>query len=332
MVRAMGLTVMVMALALSVSAAQEPPIPVYGNWQGEVADTGAGTVKLQAKVIAKSWDTFCMVLTVAPEYGQAAEVEINGKTLKGVTSFKGDVYLGEELGGSFTMSAEAAKGIMTLKYEGEESGEVILKRVLIKSPTLGMEPPEGAIVLIDGTEETYNKMWNRDYRWMRQSDGSIGPTGSSIVSKQAFGDAEYHVEFLTPYMPNDSGQGRGNSGVYVEGRYEVQVLDSFGDKPANNLCGGIYQIATPLVNACLPPDEWQTYDITFHAPKFENGKKVQNAQLTVKHNGTVIHDDISLPHITPGGVSGQEASDGPLLLQDHGNFVRYRNVWIKPLN
>jgi len=135
-------------------------------------------------------------------------------------------------------------------------------------------------------------------------------------------------------MPKEptGAQSRGNSGVYVQGRYEVQVLDSFAEPPADNYCGGIYKIAAPLVNACLPPGEWQTYDITFYAPRYDDsGKKIKNAQITVYHNGTLIHDKLELPHPTPGGVSETEAKTGPLYLQNHGDAVQYRNIWVEPL-
>ncbi len=333
MLRSIGILTVVLALTLSVSAAQQKNVPVYGNWQGELEDTGVGKIEFGAKIIGLGGENFRMILTLSPEYADEVSVELKGKRVKGITTFKGEVYLGEELGGSYAMSGVAAnKGVMIVKYDGSETGEFTLKRIQIKPPTLGMKPPKGAAVLMDGTEATFEKEWNRNYRWVRQGDGSIGPVGSSIVAKKSFGSAQYHIEFRTPYMPGDRGQGRGNSGVYVAGRYEVQVLDSFGDKPANNLCGGIYQIATPIVNACLPPNEWQTYDITFHAAKFEGHKKVKNAEIAVKHNGIVIHDKVSLPRITPGGVSSKEAAEGPLLLQDHGNFVTFRNVWIQPIN
>ena len=155
--------------------------------------------------------------------------------------------------------------------------------------------------------------------------------GGDIITRQNFGSFRLHLEFQLPYIPKARGQGRANSGVYVQGRYEVQVLDSFGDDPADNLCGGIYKTATPQMSASLPPEEWQTYDITFTAPAFdEAGNKVQNARITVIHNGNVIHDNIELPACTPGGVSDQEAAEGVLMLQDHGNRVRYRNIWFLP--
>jgi hypothetical protein len=133
-------------------------------------------------------------------------------------------------------------------------------------------------------------------------------------------------------MPGKKGQARGNSGVYLLGRYEVQVLDSFGLETRDNECGGIYKIATPKTNASLPPLEWQTYDIVMRAPKFnDQGEKTQNAVIAVKHNGIVIHDNVELPGMTGGSVSDKEAPKGILFLQDHGNKVQYRNIWFKPL-
>ena len=135
---------------------------------------------------------------------------------------------------------------------------------------------------------------------------------------EEYGSGLYHIEFRTPFVPTKRGQDRGNSGVYLLGRYEVQVLDTFGLEPADNFCGGIYSFATPAVDAVLPPLQWQTYDITFTAPSFnETGEKLTNATIHVVHNGMVIHDAVELGSGTPGGVSDQEAPTGPLLLQDH---------------
>src|SRR5205085_8402964 len=129
-----------------------------------------------------------------------------------------------------------------------------------------------------------------------------------------------------------SGQGRGNSGVYVQGRYEVQVLDSYGLKSQNNDCGAIYGVAAPKVNACKAPTIWQSYDITFQAPKCENGKKVAPATITVFHNGILIHDNQAITvDNTTAGMGGDPCIPGPIMLQDHGNPVQYRNIWLLPL-
>ncbi|MCA9081024.1 MAG: DUF1080 domain-containing protein [Planctomycetaceae bacterium] len=198
-----------------------------------------------------------------------------------------------------------------------------LKKMERKSPTLGAKAPEGAVVLFDGSEETLKSHW-KDGASMTD-DGLLT---QGVTSKDTFGSHQLHVEFRLPYMPHDQGQARGNSGCYVQGRYEVQMLDSFGLKGLDNECGGIYKAAPPSVNMCLPPLSWQTYDIDFTAAKFDaDGKKTENARVTVKHNGIVIHDNIELPSGTPGGVGGESPEPGPLFLQNHGDPVRYRNIW-----
>jgi hypothetical protein len=194
-----------------------------------------------------------------------------------------------------------------------------LPRVERTSPTLGKEPPAGATVLFDGKsidQWTGGKLVDGQY---------LGAT--NVTSKKKLADHHLHIEFRTPFMPKSRGQGRGNSGVYVQGRYELQVLDSFGLEGENNECGGFYSISKPNVNMCLAPLSWQTYDIDFTAAKYDGDKKVTNARVTVRHNGVVIHDDLELPNGTPGN---QPEGPGPesLFLQDHGNPVVFRNIWI----
>ncbi len=164
-------------------------------------------------------------------------------------------------------------------------------------------------------------------RAARCEDGLLA---HGVTSKQKFGSHKLHIEFRTPYQPEARGQGRGNSGIYLQGRYEVQMLDSFGLEGKNNECGGIYSVEGPDVNMCLPPLAWQTYDIDFTAAKYDGDKVVSNAAITVKHNGVVIHDNVELPadrNTTAAPVkAGPEP--GPIYLQDHGNPVRYRNIWV----
>ncbi|MCB0283326.1 MAG: DUF1080 domain-containing protein [Calditrichae bacterium] len=161
----------------------------------------------------------------------------------------------------------------------------------------------------------------------------VRPGAGSVMTKQKFTDFKLHLEFRSPFMPDETGQARGNSGVYLQGRYEVQVLDSYGLEGKDNECGGIYKVAVPKVNMCAPPAQWQTYDIDFKAARYDaNGNKLKSARATIRHNGVVIHDDLEIPVATDGGLDKEMSIPGPLLLQDHGDLVQYRNIWILETN
>lgn len=229
-----------------------------------------------------------------------------GATENGVTVLKSD-----------SGKAVIREDVATIS--SNESGELgTLKKVVRTSPTLGKKAPDGATVLFDGSSADHfvgGELVNG--KWL----------AANCESKKKFGDHHLHLEFRTPFKPHARGQARGNSGVYLQSRYECQVLDSFGLEGENNECGGIYKIARPAVNACFPPLTWQTYDIDFKAARWENGRKVQNARATIRHNGIVIHDDLELPHGTPGRKPEAEGPEA-LYLQGHGNPVVYRNIWV----
>jgi S-formylglutathione hydrolase FrmB len=197
-------------------------------------------------------------------------------------------------------------------------------------------PPSDAVVLFDGTSvEGWSMREGKPARWkpegVKGGSMTVIPGSGDIVSKEMFGDAQIHVEFMTP-VTSGQGQDRGNSGVYLQGRYEVQVLDSFKNETyPDGQCGAVYKQYVPLVNACRPPGEWQTYDIVFHAATFEGGKKAAPARVTVLHNGVLIQDNVELKGPTGGAIGETEAATGPLLLQEHGHEVKYRNIWYRPL-
>ena len=201
---------------------------------------------------------------------------------------------------------------------GDDKTSLQLTRTVRHSPTEGAKPPKGATVLFDGTTAK-----NFHHGTLLKDKNLL----SEATSKQGFGDYTLHVEFRLSYMPFARGQGRSNSGVYLHDCYEIQVLDSFGLEGEDNECGGFYQLRRPDVNMCFPPLTWQTYDVEFTAPKYEDGKKVANAKAEVRHNGVVIHPAFELQHNTPGRQD-EGPAPRPLYLQGHGNKVEFRNIWI----
>jgi len=211
-------------------------------------------------------------------------------------------------------------GRMTIRTEeGQQLGT--LKKVIRNSPTLGAKPPRNAVVLMDGSsaDAFAGGRLTRD-----------GLLMEGATSKQKFGSFHLHLEFRLPLMPEARKQERGNSGCYCQGRYEVQVLDSFGLAGHDNECGAIYGVAPPRINMCYPPLSWQTYDIDFTAPVYQNGRKVNNARITVRHNGVEVQHDQEVPRATRAAPLPEAPGAGPLFLQDHGSPVRYRNIWIVP--
>jgi len=202
-------------------------------------------------------------------------------------------------------------------------------------PKVEIETAESsdAIMLFGGTDFVH---WttggDKDIGW-KLVDGvmKIVPKSGSIMTKRDFADFRMHIEFTTPQMPpNVKGQGRGNSGIYIQRRYEVQILDSYGLEPKNNECGSLYKFKPPEKNVCRMPCRWQSYDIIFGAARFDGNRKIKNARITVWHNGVLIHNDVELANKTGAGrPEGPEP--GPILLQEHGNEASFRNIWIVPL-
>jgi len=303
---------------------EEPDNAIMGEYVGQWRPAGGKAVEALARVIGEGDNKYRVRLFTSHAWsskfgeleGTAKDkrVELAGKV--GDTDGKGTIEGGEVL------VAKSSAG----EFEG--------KYTLRKSPTEGQKPPAGAVVLLPYApgKKTNLAEWNNQ-KWQTLDDGSVLVQGGGNVSKRNFGSIKLHVEFRCPYQPKARGQGRGNSGVYLHGKYEVQVLDSFGLEGKGNEAGAIYGVAKPKVNPALPPTRWQTYDIVFHAPKVGDDGTVTKPPVFEKvlFNGVLVQENAEVTKTTTAGMKGKVGEQGPLMLQDHGNPVRFRNIWYVPL-
>ncbi|UCG58436.1 MAG: DUF1080 domain-containing protein [Phycisphaerales bacterium] len=319
--------------------------PVMGDWEGSwILNDETDYGPLVAQVIAlgkgeyranldREFDQARPPLTVLKGQREGAAVKLTGQAALPDS--------GTQLELRVTIQDGSFKG----RFKGQDpsgqevAGTFTLKKTVRLSSTLGTKPPANAVVLFDGTnpdqwKHISSKPGQNQVQWKLVEGGAMEakPGAGSIITKREFADVKLHLEFRTPFMPEARGQGRGNSGVYLQGRYEVQILDSYGLEGRDNECGGIYSVAQPMVNMCAPPTQWQTYDITFRAARFNDaGEKTRNASLSVLHNGIQIHYNVQVPKPTTAAPYNTEAGPGGIYLQDHGNPVRYRNIWLVEL-
>ncbi len=316
MIRALAVVVLA-ATSLHASQAQDdkkkqafteaekagPDFLIQGEYEG---DTPRG--KMGAQVVALGDSRFDVYLLAGglPGAGwdQKTRTKAPAQTEGGRTVISGGKWTGEI--GDGRLAAKSSEG------------ELTLKKALRKSPTEGARPPAGAIVLFDGSKAD-------EWAGGKLVEGNLLAMGTQ--TKRKFGNVRLHIEFRLSFMPYGRGQGRSNSGVYLAGRHEVQVLDSFGLTGENNECGGLYSIAKPSVNMCLPPLSWQTYDVEYRLATAESG-----ARMTVLHNGVKIHDNLEIKKKTTAAVDqNPDSTPGPISLQNHGNPLVYRNIWLAEL-
>lgn len=289
--------------------------PLQGEYSGTIK-AGSGTLKLGVQIIALGDATFRAVAFPGGLPGDGWKKEM--LKYQAEAKREGDAIRFSLLGqGSGELTSS---GISIRNKDDVVIGEI--PKVIRKSPTLGKKAPEGAVVLFDGSTADHfkNGRLTKDKLLME-----------GVTSKELFGSFKMHLEFRLPFQPYARGQGRGNSGCYMQGRYETQILDSFGLEGKHNECGGVYTISDPAVNMCFPPLTWQTYDVDYTAATYDDaGKKVAHARMTVLHNGVKVHDNLELDHATTAHPVKEGPEPGPIYLQNHGNPVRYRNIWVVP--
>jgi hypothetical protein len=269
-----------------------------------------------------------------PDFSVQGEYIKDGLGIQVAALGKGNFYTSKFKGGLPGQGWDKSKPVVQIiKSDGVNELVKGMKKELRVSPSLGAKPPEGAIILFDGKENTKIKGQVKDQLLM-----------AGAQTTDNYGDFTLHLEFRLPYKPDSplSSQDRGNSGIYLQNRYETQVLDSFGlvydrenvkvplKSDPKQWCGCFYKFKAADIPMCYPPLSWQTYDIDFQAPKFDGDKKVADVKITVKQNGVTIHNNVRLPKGTGAGGGRKEVAEGPIIFQGHGNPVVFRNVWILP--
>ncbi len=295
-----------------------------GDYKGTYHPDGATTMNASAQVVAEGDDVYYRIVLK----GTPNEQDQDGAAIELYGHRRGPaVYIGDWAGGYF-WTGEIKGDHLSVKSSYGQHFE--LDKFVRKSPKEGLPPPAGAIVLLpfkEGAKADLAAWRNAD--WKPLDTGAVQVTKGSNSTKEQFGDIEqFHIEFKLPLEPNNRGQGRSNSGVYFAGEFEVQVLDSFGLVHTSGDCGGLYNVARARVNASLPPETWQTYDVEFRAPRLKaDGSVGENARITVYHNGVKIHDNQEIPY-SGDKWKGKSEATGPIMLQDHGHPIQYRNIWL----
>jgi hypothetical protein len=216
-----------------------------------------------------------------------------------------------------------------------------MKRVHRASATMGKKAPQNAVVLFDGSNlDAWERQGGGNPTWLIKDDyfevlpkKDNNDVGGSLNTRQSFGDVKVHLEFRLPYEPEHRGQKRANSGFFLPGGYEVQILDSYGLDGMWNECGALYKQSPPRVNMCWAPGVWQTFDVEFKRLRRDSeGNKADDAEFTVWHNGVKIHNSFQIKGTTSNTQKGrglaESGKNGGLSLQDHSNKIQFRNIWV----
>ncbi len=297
--------------------------PFMGEYTGTFYADSRTQMPATAVVVAESErDWRIMIEAVSPERDrQGAHIEVYGN-LQGQ-----GVDIAYPSGG-YRWHGGITNGHLSIQSEYGQHFE--LDKIVRKSPNEGLEPPAGAVVLLPykkGVKPDLSAWTNQN--WEPLDNGAARVRQGSNTTKEKFGDIKrLHVEFWLPLEPGNRGQGRANSGVFLNDTYEVQVLDSFGLVETSGDCGSLYSIKRPDVNASLPPETWQTYDIEFRAPRLNaDGTVKEGPRITVIHNGVKIHDNVEIVRGT-ANPKAEVKTTGAIQLQDHSHPIQFRNIWL----
>lgn len=329
LLQVLGLAVLVLRCQASPSASSDSgsDFSLQGEYAGTMTTSGAS---LGVQVVAGGQGRFTAAFLAGGLPG--AGWDGTGRSEEAGSSQSGGVGFPAPAAGGFSAAISADGSVLSGKSPQGDS--FTLRKVMRQSPTLMAPAPANATILFDGGNlDAFVK------GTAVLDSGLLLPQGSAssgAVTTRAFGDFTLHLEFREPFMPDNTGQARGNSGVYLQGRYELQILDSFGldihrgaAGEETQECGAFYQLVGPRLNMSFPPSSWQTYDVDFTKAVFDSAGKVQlkPAMVTVRLNGILIHENQELKNNTLLGDPVTSA-DGPIRFQAHGDPVKFRNIWI----
>lgn len=330
---------------LSVSFLQASKIPpVMGDWQGAWATEPASrsavnSPELAAQVVGIGNDTYLVQIMEA--FGRRADLYFEAP----IKADKDGRLVYEDDKWSFVISADSFAGQSS--HGHPEPIPFSLKKIQRLSPTLGRPAPTGAVVLFDGKNlDAWQHADQQAATWLVLDEEKAfeclprtpeNGAGGNLFTRRTFGDCEIHLEYLIPYLPEDRVKWRGNSGVYIQGLYEIQIIDSYGATGGWQDCGALYKVSPPKVNMSGPPGQWQSYDIIFRTARFNaSGDLIQYPVISVSHNGVPIHTLYGIKERTSHALSDRllppPSDPGVILLQDHGYRVQFRNVWVRPLD
>ncbi len=307
--------------------ASETGDPFLGDWKGLWKSGEDKHPNITAQVIPLGNNQYQVTLQEALYQRVPPDAVITASGKEGLLRFDDGFFFGEIQGDQFIGGRR-----------GDKPGNFVMERFILTPPSLGAVLPENALALFNGSGfDAWGRFpkgsgWNILEGGILQADPSLG----TIETRRKFGDCRLHLEFRIPLLPEARGQERGNSGVFLQHYYEVQILDSYGLPGYWNECGAIYRVSAPYINMCLPPLQWQTYDIEFRAARFDKaGKLLENARMTVLHNGVAVQKDQEIPHGTSGDAKKPPVAPvkdpGSIRLQSHKNQVQFRNIWVVDL-